>query len=188
MLVSERVFRNNADLLDMSDPQERANNLLVFHSSGLACAFPLETVREIVPMAQLSCPPGLPSGLAGFLNLRGTAIPIVRLDRIFDLPEQKPGLHTPMLVLHGVLGPIGILAESVRGIVPAPAARCVDLPDDATFQGCATAVFQLDGELVHLLSPGALFRVNEDRLLLDYTAMAQARLLHLEARELEESH
>src|ERR1700729_1351062 len=101
----------------MGDPQERAENLLVFHSSGLDCAFPLEAVREIVPMAALSSPPGLPSGLLGFLDLRGTAIPIVRLDRLFDLPEQKPGLHTPMIVLRGILGPIGVLVESVRGIV-----------------------------------------------------------------------
>ena len=96
----------------MGDSQERTQNLLVFHSSGLDCAFPLEAVREIVPMARLSSPPGLPSGLLGFLDLRGTAIPIVRLDRLFDLPEQKPGLHTPMIILRGVLGPIGILVDS----------------------------------------------------------------------------
>lgn len=79
--------------------EEPRHSLLIFRTSGLDCAFPLKTVREIVPMARLSVPPGLPSGLAGFLNLRGTAVPIVRLDRLFDLPEQLPGLHTPMIVL-----------------------------------------------------------------------------------------
>src|SRR5580700_3989587 len=112
----------------MGDSPERTQNLLVFRSSGLNCAFPLEAVCEIVPMSKLSSPPGLPSGLAGFLNLRGTAIPILRLDRLFDLPEQKPGLHTPMIILRGVLGPIGILAESVRGIVPEHSTRLLDLP------------------------------------------------------------
>src|SRR5271155_5749496 len=106
----------------MGDSQQRTQDLLVFHSSGLDCAFPLEAVREIVPMARLSTPPGLPSGLAGFLDLRGTAIPIVRLDRLFDLPEQQPGLHTPMIVLRGVLAPVGILVNSVRGIARVPAA------------------------------------------------------------------
>src|SRR5271154_5324993 len=100
----------------MGDLPQRTQNLLVFHSSGLHCAFPLEAVREIVPMATLSTPPGLPSGLAGVLNLRGTAVPIVRLDRLFDLAEQRPGLHTPMIVLHRALGPIGILVDSVQGI------------------------------------------------------------------------
>jgi purine-binding chemotaxis protein CheW len=163
----------------MGTPQARTQNLLIFHSSGLDCAFPLEAVREIVPMARLFSPLGLPSGLAGFLDLRGTAIPIVRLDRLFNLPEQQPGLHTPMIVLHGVRGPIGILVDSVRGIVAAPSALLMDIPKDGTFQGCATAAMQLDGDLIHLLSPAALLEANEDRLLREYSAMAQARLRHV---------
>jgi purine-binding chemotaxis protein CheW len=155
-------------------------NLLIFHSSGLDCAFPLDAVREIVPMATLSTPPGLPSGLAGFLDLRGTAVPIVRLDRLFDLREQQPGLHTPMIVLRGVLGPIGVLVGSVRGIVQAPAARLLDLPPDGTFHGCATAVLKIDGEPIHLLSPASLLAANEHRWLADYGAMSRARLLHFE--------
>src|ERR1700684_3566025 len=99
----------------MGYQDERTQKLLIFHSSGLDCAFSLEAVREIVPMATLSSPPGLPSGLAGFLDLRGNAVPIILLDRLFGLREQPPGLHTPLIVLHGELGPIGILVESVRG-------------------------------------------------------------------------
>jgi purine-binding chemotaxis protein CheW len=155
-------------------------NLLIFHSSGLDCAFPLEAVREIVPMAALSSPPGLPSGLAGFLDLRGTAIPIIRMDRLFDLPEQLPGLHTPMIVLRGIRGPLGVLVGSVRAIVPALSSALLDIPEDRTFGGCATAVLHLDGDRVYLLSPAALLEANEDRLLADYGAMAQARLVHLE--------
>jgi purine-binding chemotaxis protein CheW len=171
----------------MSNLNEHTQNFLIFHSSGLDCAFPLDAVREIVPMATLSAPPGLPSALAGFLDLRGTAIPIVRLDRLFDLPEQRPGLHTPLIVLRGVLGPIGILVDSVRGIVQAPAVRLLGLPPDATFQGCATAVLQIDGEPIHLLSPTALLAANEDRLLADYGALSRARLLQLEQHREERS-
>jgi purine-binding chemotaxis protein CheW len=166
----------------MGNSEERTQNLLIFHSSGLDCAFPLESVREIVPMATLSVPPGLPSGLAGFLDLRGTAIPIIRLDRLFDLPEQLPGLHTPMIVLRGVLGPIGILADSVRSIVPVDSSQLLEIPEERTFQGCATGAMQLDGDLIHLLSPAALLEANEARLLAGYTAMSQTRRLHLEER------
>ena len=157
-------------------------HLLVFQTSGLHCAFPLEAVREIVPMVRLSSPPGLPSGLAGFLDLRGTAIPIIRLDRLFDLPEQQPGLHTPLIVLRGILGPTGILAGSVRGIVPVPSGRFVELAEDRTFQGCATATMQLDGDLIHLLAPAALLNASECRLLADYSALSQARLVQLRER------
>jgi purine-binding chemotaxis protein CheW len=172
----------------MGDPPERMQNLLVFHTSGLNCAFPLEAVREIVPMARLSSPPGLPSGLLGFLDLRGTAIAIVRLDRLFNLPEQKPGLHTPMIILRGVLGPIGILVQSVRGIVPEHCARLVDLPEGGTFQACASAALELNGELIHVLSPAALLNANEVRLLADYGAASQARLLHWPEKHTEGAH
>jgi len=154
-------------------------NLLIFHSSGLDCAFPLEAVREVVPMARLSAPPGLPSGLAGFLDLRGTAIPIVRMDRLFNLPEQAPGLHTPMIVLRGVAGPVGILVDSVRAIVPVEPSQLLDIPEQGTFQGCATAALELDGEVVHVLSPGALLGANEARLVAEYSALWQARRLYL---------
>jgi len=166
----------------MAIPDEHTLSLLTFHSSGLDCAFPLEAVREVVPMARLSAPPGMPPALAGFLDLRGTAIPILRLDRLFDLPEQQPGLYTPLIVLRGVRGPIGILVQAVRGIIQAPSARLVDLPEDRTFQGCATAALQLDGDLIYLLSPAGLLEKNEDRVLAEYSAMSRARLAQLEER------
>ena len=161
-------------------PKELMQNLLVFSCSGMECAFSLEAVREIVPMARLSSPPGLPAALAGFLDLRGTAIPIIHLDRLFQLPEQLRGLHTPMIILRGVDGPIGVLVESVRGIVPVTSARLLLIPDDGTFQGCATATLDLDGGLVHLLSPAALLAANENRLVAGYTATSQERLQLLE--------
>ena len=163
----------------MGTPQQHTQNLLIFHLSGLDCAFPLEAVREIVPMAMLSSPPGMPTGLEGFLDLRGTAIPIVRLDRLFDLREQRPGLHTPMIVLRGSGNPIGILVDSVRGIVPMTASGLLNLPESGTFRGCATARFELDGDSIHLLSPDTLLDANEVRLLAEFSAMAQNRGLHL---------
>jgi purine-binding chemotaxis protein CheW len=166
----------------MGNPRAPGQNLLIFHLSGLDCAFPLEAVREIVPAARLSSPPSMPLGLAGILNLRGTAVPIVRLDRLFNLPEQQAGLHTPMIVLRGVMGPIGILVNSVRGIVEVTPSRLLALPDSSTFQACAAGVLELDGDLVHLLSPVALLRVNEDQMIADYSGMSQARLLLLEER------
>ena len=126
--------------------------------------------------------PGLPSRLAGFLDLRGAAIAIVRFDRLFNLPEQLPGLHTPLIILRGVLGPIGFLVAYVRGITPVPSASLLPIPSDSTFRGCATSTLQLDGDLIHLLSPAALLEVNEGRLLADYTAISKERLIHLVER------
>jgi purine-binding chemotaxis protein CheW len=165
--------------MTMGNPHQRAQNLLIFQACGLDCAFQLEVVREIVPMAWLVAPLGLPSAVAGFLNLRGTAIPIIRLDRLFSLPEQQPGLHTPMIVLHRASGPMGILVASVRGILPIATGQLLNVPGDRTFQGCATGAVEIDGSLIHLLSAEALLEANENRLLSDFAAMSQTRILQL---------
>jgi purine-binding chemotaxis protein CheW len=177
---SFKTIQEPPDLVSMGNSQSLVPALLLFQTSGLNCAFPICEVREIVPMARLSAPPGLPSGLAGFLDLRGTATPIIRMDKLFDLAEQKPGLHTPMIILRGRECPMGLLVNSVRGIVPAGTEAALDLPEERTFQGCATAVLQVDGDPVHLLSAVALLEANERRILSDYSAQAQVRLRQLE--------
>jgi purine-binding chemotaxis protein CheW len=157
-------------------------DLVVFHSSGLDCAFPLETVKEIVPMAMLSTPPGLASCLAGFLNLRGTAIPILRLDRLFALPEQRPGLYTPLIILRAADCPAGVLVASVRRIVSATTAAFLPLPERHIFGDCATASIEVSGDLIYLLSPARILLENESKLLAELQAMEQERLCHVETK------
>ena len=151
-------------------------DLVVFHASGLDCAFPLQTVKEIVPMAMLSTPPGLATCLAGFLNLRGAAVPILRLDRLFDLPEQLPGLHTPLIILRSAENPTGVLVASVRRIVSATKAEFMPLPEKHIFRDCATASIDVSGDIIYLLSPDRIFLENERNLLKELRAMEQERL------------
>ena len=155
-------------------------SLLVFHSSGLGCAFPLEAVLEIVPIAQLSTPPGLPSMLAGFLDRSGIAIPIVLLDRLFNLPEQPRGLNTPFIILRGIESPVGFLVGAVRQIVSATAASFLPLPEKHVFHDCATATVEVDGDVFHVLSPERILLENERRLLAEFQVVAQDRLRRLE--------
>src|SRR5581483_12384644 len=46
----------------------RTRSLLVFHLGSQAYGLPLHEVQEVLTLAALSRPPGLPSLLAGFLN------------------------------------------------------------------------------------------------------------------------
>jgi chemotaxis signal transduction protein len=69
-------------------PRRATRQILELELAGQLYGIPLREVQEIVPMAQLSGPPDLPAILAGFLNLEGEAIPVVRLDRMLRLPGQ----------------------------------------------------------------------------------------------------
>lgn len=160
--------------------REPTKHLLIFRLSGLDCAFLLEDVRELTPMALLSTPPGMPSGLEGFLDLRGRAIPILRLDRLFDLREQRPGLHTPLIILRGPDTDFGVLVESVRNIASVASACCLPLPENHIFHDCATAAVDMDGNPTYILWPSRILLQKERHLLAELQAAAQEHLAHLE--------
>ena len=67
-----------------------AAGLVLFRVGSHQCALRLEAAQEVVPMALLSRPPGLPPLMEGLLNLRGTLVPVVRSDRLFGLGEYAP--------------------------------------------------------------------------------------------------
>jgi purine-binding chemotaxis protein CheW len=158
---------------------QRGQRLLLFNSSGQEWAFPVDEVQEIAPMAQLSSPPGLPSLLAGFLDLGGVAVPILRLDKLFNLPEQPPALHTHLIILRGRDSPTGILVGSVRRIVTATPSSLVPLPEGNVFQNCAYAAIEIDDRVVHILSPERILLEKERQMLTELQAMAQQRLSSL---------
>jgi chemotaxis signal transduction protein len=84
-----------------------------------------------------------------------------------------------MIVFRGTLGAIGILVDSVRGIVPAASGEVLEIAEDNTFHGCATGAIKVDADRIHLLSPAALLQANEHSILADFTILSRARLLQL---------
>ncbi len=158
----------------------RAESVLIFHLPGAACALPLAAVREIVPMALLSRPPGLPALLEGFLNLAGTAVPVVRLDRLFHLPELALGLYTPLLILRTSEDRVALMVESVRGIVAVPPDDIRAGFDGGSFNDCVEGEFTAGERVVHLLSLERLLLEKERQCLAELRAVEQDRLRDLE--------
>ena len=127
-------------------------------------------------MGLLLTPPGLPSLLAGILNLRGRAIPIVRLDRLFGNPESEPGLYTPLIILRNADRPLGILAEALIEVVSLPAESAAGTDPSHILNGCATAVVEAGKRAVHLLSAERILFENERCVLAELQTTAQARM------------
>src|SRR5580700_8397330 len=133
-------------------------------------------------MAQLLTPPGLPSLIAGLLNLRGTAVPIIRIDRLFGAAESQPGLYTPLIILRDTDRPLGMLVSAVDEILTVPEADLLEAGPGATLNGCTTAGTQVQGRTIHLLSTKRLFEESERRVLAEFQVQAQARLRGLETK------
>lgn len=64
---------------------------VTFRIGAKFCALTMRKVGEILPMASLVCPPGMPKLLDGILILSGKAIPVIPLARLFGLPMELPG-------------------------------------------------------------------------------------------------
>jgi purine-binding chemotaxis protein CheW len=150
---------------------------VVFHLAGQLAAVPLENVERIALMSQLARPPGMPAPLEGILNLAGTATPVVRLDRLLQLPVRRPGLYSMLIVLKGVsAGWIALLVDRVSEILSVPGSALLPVRDEDSFNACTEATVSVRGEIVHLLSPTRILLEKEREALSEFQAMAQRRL------------
>lgn len=168
--------------MTIEDLASSDGELLVFAIAGQFCAIPVGAVQEIVPMAALARVPGQPSLLEGFLNLRGVAVPVLRLSRLFGLAPAEPGLHTPLIVLRGQPHPAGLLVDAVVEIACADAAGAFPIQENDCFNDCAQAQVQVGGRVVHVLSPERLLLEKERQCVAELRAQAQHYLDELEAR------
>ena len=80
-------------------------------------ALPLTSVVQVVPMVQITQLPRVHPAVAGIINYRGAAVPIVNLRRYLQLPEQAPGLHTPILLITIEDRIIGLIVDEVLDVM-----------------------------------------------------------------------
>lgn len=160
-------------------PSNSTQSLLIFRIGGIHCAVRLESLQEIVPMARLSIPPGLPHILQGFLNLGGGAVPVLRLDRLFGFPEQTLDLYTPLVILNVRGNPVALLVEEVLEVAALPKTALLPVDPNHSFNGCAEATVEFRGIPAHLLDIGRLLLEKERRCVADFQRVEQGRLQKL---------
>ena len=91
--------------------------LLVFGLDGAAYAVPVERVREIVRMRELTLVPRAPAWLLGVVALRGEVVEVVDLRRRLGLGASTPDRSNRIIVLHGDADRVtGLLVDSVSEV------------------------------------------------------------------------
>jgi purine-binding chemotaxis protein CheW len=170
----------------MDEMPPRANTsqhkLFVFALGDRLCALRLEAIREIVAIAQLSRPPGLPPILEGFLNLGGVAIPVVAIKRLFQLGDHAWGPYAHLLILGTQSKPFAFLVDYVNGIVDVPIDSLLPVAADRSFNDCVEAEVAFDGRTLHLLAPERLILQEERARIAELQAAAEVRLGMLQER------
>lgn len=65
-------------------------NLLYFSIEGVRCAIPIDDVRSVSRMVELTRVVDEGDNIAGTINFHGTVIPVYSMRRIFGFPERLP--------------------------------------------------------------------------------------------------
>lgn len=96
-------------------------------------ALPVETVREILDMCEISRLPNAPSQLLGMIDVRGTCVPVIDLRTKFGLPRVDATPSTRILVLEleaqGQMTLIGLVADRVFEVTGLDADRLDPPPE-----------------------------------------------------------
>jgi purine-binding chemotaxis protein CheW len=149
---------------------------VVFRLSGARLALPADCVAEIVLEPQLTRPPAAPPVMAGLMNLRGCVVPVIRLERLLELPAPAPGPFRPLLVLsRPPPAPWAVLVEQVEAVLGNDF-RGEPPPADLAFNDCVVAVLATPDGLVAVLAPERLMRKREALALEAFVDRANARL------------
>lgn len=157
------------------------DSIVIFRLGGQVFALPAAEVREIVPIAWLSTAPRMPSFMQGFLNLGGTAVPVLRLDILLGLErEVRFGLEASILIMRGET-PVGLLVERVDDVRRTSLFETLAVDEDRSMNGCITAQLAGGGTetSISLVSWRNVLLAEEHARTAEFQAQAQARLQDL---------
>lgn len=156
------------------------DEILVFRAGGQLLALALDQVREIFSYCALSCPPAMPAVLQGLLNLGGESVPVVRLTRLLGLPDDVPGLYSPMILVSTADSLFAFQAEAVCEVSRPPAAAWCDLPrGQVVFNGCVTAEVRCTTGNAHLVNPSRLLLRREREAVMEFADTENRRMRDL---------
>ncbi|MBN1179564.1 MAG: chemotaxis protein CheW [Anaerolineae bacterium] len=139
-------------------------HLVAFRLDRQVYALPIDPVERIIPMVTITALPQVNNSVAGVINVRGQAIPVVDLRRhlgVHDAPIQQ---YTPILLVWVGQLLVGLIVDEVIDMLNLPAqhiARPAEMMPDGLeitpiLQGLAYTdrgtVLVLD--IAHLFTPG----------------------------------
>lgn len=149
---------------------------VVFRLSGTRLALPADCIAEIVLEPRLVRPPTAPPVVAGVMVLRGCLVPVIRLERLLELPKPANLPFRPLLVLsRPPPAPWAVLVERVEEILGPEFVR-LPPPADLAFDDCVSALLATPEGAVPVLAPERLLRKRESLALEVFRDRAAARL------------
>jgi purine-binding chemotaxis protein CheW len=130
--------------------------VVVFSLRGECYGLPITAVREIIRYVAPSATATAGGAIRGMIILRGRALPIADLSSRLG-QELEVGATTRILVLEAAGWALGLIVDSVDGILPIPADRVEPLPVAASDEGLGDEVAAVGERLIVLIDPERAF-------------------------------
>jgi chemotaxis signal transduction protein len=112
------IARSAASRHDRTEEIELLRELLTLLLDETPYAVPVERVREIVRVSQITPVPRVPSSVLGVITLRGEVVQVVDLRMRLGLPASELSRSSRIIVLHGDDGRVtGVLVDVVQAVL-----------------------------------------------------------------------
>ena len=148
-----------ADAMDDFSQQAQATpadvelHLVTFHLGAEEFGIPIETVREVLRVGDITRVPQAPPHVKGITNLRGRIVPIVSIKTRMGLPDTPLTARSRCVLVevHGRL--LGLLVDAVSNVVKVPLAAVAPPPEEIMTAATdyITGVARMGSRLIILL-------------------------------------
>jgi purine-binding chemotaxis protein CheW len=114
----ESLARSAAMSASVQEEPELLRELLTFRLADSPYAIPVERVREIVRLREITPMPRVPRAVLGVIALRGEIVQVVDLRMRLGLSTAEPGRASRVIVLHGDDDRVtGVLVDAVQEVL-----------------------------------------------------------------------
>jgi purine-binding chemotaxis protein CheW len=136
----------------LADPVE----VLIGSVADQWVAFPLSAVREVLPRVLLQDVPEAPDYLAGYLNWRGTPVPVIDPAARWGAAPMPVRLEDRIVVFSSGAGPRAMLLSQVEQITRVSRSELGRMPDEIPAAPYALAMWYSADRNVLLIAPERL--------------------------------
>lgn len=122
--------------MSMADTGETAaeRQLVVFSLAGETYGVEIDTVREIILMAEITQVPNTPDYVEGVINLRGKVCPVLDLRKCFEIEASEPTNESRIVVVEIDGEDVGVIVDAVTEVLNI-GGDCVGLASDVIATG-----------------------------------------------------
>ena len=145
--------------------------LITFRLGQETYALPVESIMRIVPMVTITPLPDAQHGdpVAGVINVRGQAVPVVDLRRHVGLEQALYLLHTPIILAQIGQGTVGLVVDEVLDVLGLASSELIPpdkiLPEGLGRAPVLDALVLVSGHIAPLLDPEHLFGPEQQKVL-----------------------